>query len=172
MKILLLHIIILSTTLFGSDNQDYQEYLIKDNLTINFPVSFIQLDSMDLVKKYRNKPFMPTVEFYDTEKSMTFQISYGTNPLNPELVEELRASYEKNFKEIYPDAIWLETKTKQINSLTVGYFETLDNENYNLVFFTSLNNKQIHFAIQGRKENLDTIQKIARKIMESIKIKN
>lgn len=168
MKILI-QVLILSISLIQTDCQGYKEYLIKENLKINIPNSFVEMDVIELSNKYKRASFKPNVEFIDTQLSISLQITYGINPLKSELVDELRVSYETNFKELYPDAIWLETKTKKINSLTVGYLETMDKENYNLIFFTSLNNEQVHFVLQGKKEEFKKVQEISRKIMASIK---
>ncbi|MEH0153471.1 hypothetical protein V6R21_05540 [Limibacter armeniacum] len=168
MKRIFLAISLLPVLWAFSPSQNVQ-VAIFEQLSIDVPSTFSQLDPEVLDEKYHDQPFHPVLELHQEQDSITLILSDNLNPLSEGEVDNLREFYENHFKGMYPNAVWLDTKTVDINSLPVAYLETSNQGEYYLVFFTAVDGRQIHIAISAKSENLDRVRETSRGIMESLK---
>lgn len=153
----------------GCNQQNTYDIHINDGLIITVPETFVELDSVEIDVKYNSRSYKPNREFIDTTTSLNFVVTYGQNPLNDDGISERLQSYEVTFKNRYPNANWMRADVETINSLKAGVIETTDSLNYQLIFFTSVEGKQVHFGLQGKKDLMNKIQPVSITILNSLR---
>lgn len=165
--------VMITLNIFNSscNQQNTYDIDINDGLIITVPKTFIELDSVEIDVKYNSSPYKPNREFIDTETSLKFVVSYGQNPLTDDIISERLQSYEVTFKNRYPNANWMRADVETINSLRTGVIETTDSLNYQLIFFTPVEGKQVYFGLQGNKELMNEIQPVSITILNSLRAK-
>lgn len=148
--------------------QDFKKVNFFDKLNIFIPETWQELEV--LPNDFKEISSRPDRVFSDKNNPIKLQLSFNKNSLNESSIDELREKYYLRFKEIYPDAIYVNNKSFNVNSFKVALIETIDSNNYNFIFFTSYLGKQVHFVIQSSKDRYEIDKVTFNEILNSLNI--
>lgn len=148
--------------------------LFDNKLEIKVPVDF-EIMTDDLLKLKYPLNRRPTLVYTNNSTTVNVAFNLTASPANQELLKTYKNTFISTFSSFYPDAEWLDNGIKTINNQDVVYLEVItqavDNDIYNLIFFTYLNEKLLLCTFNCSKEKITNWKDTAHIIMNSLAIK-
>lgn len=174
--ILILSFLIIPLCTLKAQVQELELISLFDNkLEIKVPVDF-EIMSDELLKLKYPLNRRPTLVYTNESAAVNVAFNLTANPANQELLHTYKSTFITTFSSFYPDAEWIDNGIKTVNNQDVVYLELItqavDNDIYNLIFFTNLDGKLLLCTFNCSKEKVTNWKDTAHIIMNSLAIKS
>ena len=130
--------------------------------------------SHNLKTKYPSER-RPTLAYANEDYSINIAFNHTQNKVKDGQIPEYKREIKKAFENLYPSAAWFEDKVVKNNGRNIGVFELLtpavDAEIYNLMSFSELEGRLFLVSFNCTEEQMEEWEPIAKRIIESLKVK-
>lgn len=150
------------------------EKIYANKVEILIPKEFKPMSDQMARSKYPSSN-RPNLIYTDEDGAVNVAFNHTQNKATQAQMDAYKQSLVSSLKKSYPAAKWKEDGVKQINGRKVGYAEfvtpAIDQEVYNLMFFTDLDGKLLLCTFNCTTKQLGNWQTSAKQIMNSLTVK-
>jgi hypothetical protein len=165
--------ILFFTSAYAADINLKPVNLFDGKIVLQVPENF-KLMSPDMLKQKYPSEQRPTTVYSNEDGSINLAVNYTPHQLGENDLQQALTVLEEAITKSFPQATWYDKEVTSINGKKFAVVEVKtparDGNIYNLMFFTSLNDKMLLFSFNCTEQEQNVWAPIAKRIRDSVKI--